>query len=152
METQSDFKELFESLNAHNVEYLVVGGYALAFYGSPRFTGDIDVWVRPDELNAKRLVDALNEFGFASLGLTADDFKSPATVVQLGLPPARVDLMTSVDGVSWPEGWTGKTAGDYAGVRVYFIGRKELVANKKAVGRHKDLADIESLGEDLSGT
>lgn len=148
MEVQPDFRELLALLNKHAVEYIIVGGYALAFHGAPRFTGDIDVFVRPHQQNAARILDALNEFGFGSVGLTEEDFSTPHKVVQLGAPPIRVDLITSLTGVSWEEAAAAKSPGSYGDVPVFFIGRKEFIANKRAMGRMKDLADIEALGEE----
>ena len=100
MELQPDFKELLALLNSHDVEYIIVGGYALAFHGAPRFTGDLDVYVRPTDDNAARLLSALDELGFGQVGLTASDFTAEQKVVRLGRPPVRVDLVTSIDGVS----------------------------------------------------
>jgi len=148
MEASNDFKELLELFNAHGVEYLVVGGYALAFYGAPRFTGDLDLWVNPTPANAGKILAALKDFGFAALGLTAGDFIKPDHVVQLGVPPLRVDLMTDIDGVTWKTGWDGKKRGEYNDIKIWFLGRREFVANKRAAGRRKDLADIEALGKD----
>jgi len=147
MEIQPDFKELLELLNAHKVEYFIVGAYALAFHGAPRFTGDIDIFVKPEAKNAERILAALDEFGFGSLDLTISDLKDPDKVVQLGLAPVRVDLITSLTGLSYQEVFAGRAQGTYGDVPVYYIGRKELLANKRALGRKKDLADIEALGE-----
>src|SRR4030066_48378 len=99
MEVQQDFNELLKLFNAHKVEYIIVGGYALAFHGAPRYTGDIDILVKPDTQNARRIMVALNEFGFGSVGLTEGDFESPDKVVQLGVPPIRIDIITSLTGV-----------------------------------------------------
>jgi hypothetical protein len=140
-----DFKELLELLNSHKVEYLVVGSYALAFHGAPRFTGDIDLFVKPEGDNAKRILAALDEFGFGSLKFSESDFTSPDNVVQLGVPPVRVDIMTSLTGVSWERAQAGKVRGNYDKTPVYFISKQELIANKTALGRQKDLADIEAL-------
>jgi hypothetical protein len=147
MEVQPDFRELLALLNKHAVEYIIVGGYALAFHGAPRFTGDIDIFVRPQPWNAARILEALNEFGFGSAGLTEEDFCTPHKVVQLGTPPVRVDLITSLTGVSWEEAVAACSPGSYGDVPVFFIGRKEFIVNKRAMGRKKDLADIEALGE-----
>jgi len=148
MEIQKDFKELLELFNAHKVEYLIVGGYALAFHGAPRVTGDIDLFVRPCVENAGRILSALEQFGFGGLDLSTEDFIRAEQVVQLGVPPVRVDLMTSVTGVSWDKAVVGRVAGKYGGVPVYFIGRQDLVSNKRALGRKRDLADIEALDEE----
>jgi hypothetical protein len=147
METQPDFRELLALFNAHHVEYVIVGGYALAFYGAPRFTGDIDVFVKPDAVNAQRILTALDLFGFGSVGLTPEDFSRPNQVVQLGVVPVRIDLITSLTGTSWDEVFVGRTAGSYGDIPVYFIGREQFIANKRAIGRQKDLADLEMLGE-----
>ncbi|MBN1787056.1 MAG: nucleotidyl transferase AbiEii/AbiGii toxin family protein [Sedimentisphaerales bacterium] len=148
MEIQKDFKELLELFNAHRVEYIIVGGYALAFHGAPRFTGDIDLLVNPDNENARRIIAALKDFGFGSLDLGESDFTTLGNVIQLGVPPIRIDIMTSLTGIDWKSAQGGSVAGDYGGLAVRFLGKKEYVANKKAIGRKKDLADLEALGED----
>jgi hypothetical protein len=148
MEIQKDFKELLELFNAHKVKYLIVGGYALAFHGAPRFTGDIDLLVKPDSENAKRILAALAEFGFGSLNLSHKDFTSQGNVVQLGVPPVRIDIMTSLTGVSWQEAQTNKVISNYGDTPVFFIGKECFIANKKALGRKKDLADLEALGQE----
>jgi len=148
MEVQQDFRELLELFNAHKVEYMIVGGYALAFHGAPRFTGDLDILVKPDSENALRVLDALKEFGFGELGLTADDFSTIEKVVQLGVPPVRIDLITSLTGVSWEKARLNRTKGAYGDISVYFVGLNEFISNKKATGRKKDLADLEALGEE----
>ncbi len=144
---QPDFKELFALFNAHNVEYIIVGGYALAFYGAPRFTGDLDLFVKPTPENAQRILDALKEFGFGSVGLTRSDFEQPDQVIQLGVSPVRIDLITSLSGIGLDEAFEDRRTGQYGDIPVYFIGRKQLVANKRAVGRKRDEADLEALGE-----
>ncbi len=146
MEIRTDFKELLELFNKHKVEYLIVGGYALAFHGSPRVTGDIDLFVRPTNENAERILAALNDFGFGSLDLSKKDFTTPGMVVQLGVPPVRIDIITRVSGVSWEQADAGKVSGRYADTPVFFIGREDFIANKRATGRKKDAADIEALG------
>ena len=147
METQPDFRELLALFNACHVEYLIVGGYALAFHGAPRFTGDLDIFVKPDAANAQRILTALEAFGFASVGLTPNDFECPDQVVQLGVPPVRIDLITSITGVSWDEAWANRVTGRYGDMPVYYIGREQFVANKRATGRTKDVAYLEVLGE-----
>jgi len=147
MEIRTDFKELLELFNKHKVEYLIVGGYALAFHGAPRATGDIDLFVKPTNENAGRILAALDDFGFGSLNLSKDDFTTPGMVVQLGVPPVRIDIITRVSGVSWEKADAGKTLGFYADIPVFFIGRDDFIANKRATGRRKDAADIEALGE-----
>ena len=147
MEAQPDFKELLGLLNEHEVEYLIVGGYALAFHGAPRYTGDIDILVRPEAANAARVIEALADFGFRFSNLSAADFESPNQVVQLGVPPVRVDLITSITGISWEAAEVTKAPGKFGDIPVYYLGREQLIANKRAIGRAKDLADLEALGE-----
>jgi hypothetical protein len=147
MEVQPDFRDLFELFNAHDVEYLIVGGYALAFHGAPRNTGDIDIYVKPDSKNASRIMSALNEFGFGSVGLSLDDFQKPDNVVQLGFPPVRIDIMTSISNVSWEKALSGCEKSFYGNVPVKYIGLAEYIINKRACGRKKDLADLEALGK-----
>jgi hypothetical protein len=101
MEVQKDFKELLELFNALKVQYLIVGGYTLAYHGAPRYTGDIDIFVKPDSENACQILKALDEFGFGSVGLKEEDLKNPNKVVQLGYPPVRIDIITSISGISW---------------------------------------------------
>ena len=147
MEVQRDFEELLRLFNAHNVEYIIVGGYALAFHGAPRYTGDMDIFVKPDEENAKRILAALEDFGFGSLGLKKTDFMNHNMVVQLGMPPVRIDIITSISGVSWDEAAKGRVSAKYGNMTVYYIGREQFVKNKRAIGRLKDLADLEALCE-----
>jgi hypothetical protein len=148
MEVQPDFKELLGLFNVHRVDYLIVGGYALAFHGAPRFTGDLDIFVKPDLANAQKILKALSSFGFGSLGLTLEDFIAPERVIQLGVAPVRIDLITSLTGVTWSQAWTGKENGLFGAIPVYFLGRAELILNKRALGRKRDLADLEALGEE----
>ena len=147
MEVQPDFRDLLGLFNAHHVEYLIVGGYALAFHGAPRFTGDMDILIRPDPENAQRALDALAEFGFGSVGITRDDLTTRERVVQLGVAPVRVDLLTSLTGVSLNEAFSGRAEGRYGDIPVHYIGRVQFIANKRATGRKRDLADLEALGE-----
>jgi predicted nucleotidyltransferase len=145
MEVPSDYRDLLELFNAHSVEYLVVGAYALAFHGAPQFTRDMDLLVRPTTENAERVLTALAEFGFPDSGLTSDDFDRPGQVIQLGYEPVRIDMITSVSGVPWEEAWEGRAAGDCGGVPVHYLGRDQYIANKRASGRLKDLADVEEI-------
>lgn len=148
MNAQKDFKELLELFNGHKVEYMIVGAYALAFHGAPRFTGDIDILVQPSTENAQKVMSALTDFGFGSMDLSIDDFQRPDSVIQLGVPPVRIDIITTITGVSWEEADRGKKEGLYGNVPVYFLGREQYIANKRAIGRKRDLADIEALGEE----
>lgn len=148
MEVQQDFGDLLALFNAHDVDYMIVGAHALAYHGAPRYTGDIDILVRPDSENAQRILHALDDFGFGSVGLTIEDFVSPDKVVQLGVIPVRVDIVTSITGVTWEEAAAGRVKGKYGDVAVHYIGRKEFILNKRAIGRKKDLADLEAIGEE----
>ena len=148
MEVQPDFRDLLALFNAHQVDYIIVGAYALAYYGAPRYTGDIDILVRPDSENAFRILSALDEFGFGSLGLAAEDFTAPDKVIQIGVTPVRIDIVTSLTGVSWEEAQAGRVAGPYGDLEVYYIGREQFILNKRAIGRKKDLADLEAIGEE----
>jgi hypothetical protein len=148
MEIQPDFKDLLELFNEHQVDYMIVGAYALAFYGAPRYTGDMDIYIKPDVKNAQLVYQVLVDFGFGSLGLTVSDFSSPDQVIQLGYPPVRIDLITSLTGVSWDEAYSGREKGWYGDTPVYYIGRIQFIQNKRAIGRNKDLADLELLGEE----
>ena len=147
MDVQPDFKDLLELFNANNVEYMIVGGYALGYNGAPRYTGDIDIYVKPDSRNAEHIMKALNDFGFGSVGITPEDFVKPDRVVQLGVPPVRIDIMTSISGVSWEEASSGCIDGKYGDVPVKYIGLNEFVMNKRSTGRKKDLSDLEALGK-----
>jgi hypothetical protein len=140
----SDFKEFAELLNANAVEYLVVGGYALAAHGHPRYTGDIDFWVSHDPANIERLLKVLQAFGFGSLGLTAADFDAD-TVVQLGQPPRRIDLLTKLDGVDFASCWRRRETVTFDGLSLNLIGLDDFKTNKRAAGRAQDLADLEAL-------
>jgi hypothetical protein len=143
---QPDFRDLLALLNSRGVDYLVVGGYALAFHGAPRFTGDIDLYVRPDLENGARIAAALDDFGFGGLDIRAEDFAVAHRVVQLGVPPVRVDIITSISGVDWALAWSSRVTGSYGDIPVFFIGLAALIANKRATARAKDLADLEALG------
>jgi hypothetical protein len=147
MEIHKDFEELLALLNANKVDYIIVGSYALAFHGVPRYTGDIDVFVKPDEENARRIMKALNEFGLGDIDISEDDFNNPDMIVQLGVPPVRIDIITSLSGVSWQDVNRGSVNGMLGKVKTNYIGKKDFIANKRAIARTKDLADIEALGE-----
>ena len=148
MEIQPDFRELLALFNEHRVDYLIVGGYALAFHGAPRYTGDLDILVRSDPANAQRILNALALFGFGSLNLEAADFENPGRVIQLGEPSVRIDLITSITGVSWEEAFSSRVPGNYGDIPVYFLGRESFIRNKRMIGRAKDIADIEALNDE----
>jgi hypothetical protein len=148
MEVQQDFRDLLELFNKHEVDYIIVGAYALGFHGAPRYTGDLDIFVRPDPVNARSIMKALHDFGFGSVGLTEVDFEKEGMIVQLGFPPVRIDLITSITGVSWEKARSGRVDGWFGDLMVHYIGLDEFIANKRALGRKKDLADLEAMGED----
>ena len=141
----SDFKEFIESLNASGVKYLVVGGYAVAFHGRPRYTKDLDIWVQREPENAARIVRAIDDFGFSSLGLKEADFLELNQVVQFGYPPLRIDLMTDVAGVEFDACYSSRVEVEVDGTTVAFIDVESLKQNKRAAGRLQDLADAEHL-------
>lgn len=143
-----DFREFVQLLNAHSVRYLVVGGYAVAFHGHPRYTKDLDLWIEPTPDNVRRLLAALEEFGFGNLGLDQQDFLEPDTVVQLGRPPNQIDLLSTLDGISFTESFEQRREVEVDGTDVRFIGLDALRANKRASGRHQDLADLENLQDE----
>lgn len=140
-----DFKEFVALLNAHAVEYLIVGGYAMALHGRPRNTGDLDVWVNSSSGNGVRLMHALEDFGFGGMGLSAEDFSKPDHVVQLGYPPFRIDLLTGIDGVDFAAAWPDRQTVLHDGLELRFIGLEALKTNKRASGRPRDLDDLENL-------
>lgn len=146
MELNRDFSEFIACFEAHEVRYLIVGGYAVAAHGHPRYTKDLDVWVRVDAENARRIVEALGDFGFGDLGLAADDFLEDEVVVQLGREPQRIDLLTFVSGVEFDEAFENRMLAEFGEMQVPVIGRAELRRNKIATGRLRDLADLEDLG------
>ena len=145
MEVQQDYKELLELLNSHKVEYIIVGAYALAHHGVPRYTGDIDIWVRPTADNAARVMVALTEFGVVPNDVDENVFCIPGKVVQLGFAPVRIDLLTAISGLTWEEGISGQDQGEFDGVPVYYIGREQLIKNKRASGRSQDIADVKAI-------
>lgn len=140
-----DFKEFIESLNGNGVRYLVVGGYAVALHGYPRYTKDLDLWIDRTPENAVCLVGALATFGFGSVGLTGEDFLGVDQIIQLGYPPSRIDLITDLPGVDFSTCYDQKVQVMMDGVQVNFIDAENLKRNKKASGRHQDLADLEHL-------
>ena len=140
-----DFKEFVQSLNDNGVRYLIVGGYAVALHGHPRYTKDLDVWLWLDRDNALQVVAALDQFGFGTLGLEPEDFLVADQIIQLGYPPNRIDLLTSLPGVEFGECYDERVVVELDGVAVNFIDLKNLRKNKLASGRYQDLADLENL-------
>lgn len=141
----SDLSEFIALLNSHRVEYLIVGGHAVAYHGHPRFTGDIDFLLRPSTENANLVISALGDFGFGALALKAADLIVPGQVVQLGRPPNRIDLLTSISGVEFDEAWSSRISAILGGEAVNFLGWDALLRNKEASGRDKDSVDLKRL-------
>jgi hypothetical protein len=148
MRLSRDFRELLECFVRHDVRYLIVGGWALAAHGVVRYTKDLDVWIWPEPGNARSVMEALDEFGFGGLGVTAADFVEPDLVVQLGYPPNRVDLLTTPSGVDFATCWQSRLEIELDGLLVPFLGLDELKLNKRAAGRPQDLADLHALGDE----
>lgn len=142
-----DFKEFIQLLNENGVDYLIIGGYALAFHGYPRFTQDIDFWVWADAENAKKITQVLNEFGFNSLDISEHDFLDEESVIQLGFPPNRIDIINQIDGVNFLEAFKEKKVYSDGQMKINFIGLDQLIQNKRSTGRLKDLADVQVLEE-----
>ena len=149
MKLPPDWREFIELLNSTGVEYVVVGGHAVGYHGYPRYTGDMDFFVRADPQNAVRIVDALIQFGFDGAGQLETALRKPDSVIQLGLPPNRIDLLTSISGVSFDEAVRDSEKTSIDGVPVTLIGRMSLLKNKRASGRTKDLADVEEIERTL---
>jgi hypothetical protein len=142
-----DFVGLLRALSEAEARHLVVGAYAVTFYSRPRATGDLDIWVDATPANASRVMRALREFGAPLTDLSETDLATPGIVYQIGVPPRRIDILTSITGVSFDEAWPARVTGAFGGLECPFIGRSELVRNKRALARRQDLADLELLGE-----
>jgi hypothetical protein len=140
-----DFKEFLRLLNAHEVEYLLIGGYAVAYFGYPRATADMDIWIATTPANAEKTVTVLEEFGFDPPDLSAEIFLEEWQIVRMGVPPVRIEIATTISGVSFSECYAERVIGELDGEQVSLISLKHLKANKKASGRHQDLADLEKL-------
>jgi hypothetical protein len=145
MDLAPDFDEFIGSLIAHGVEFLIVGAYALAFHGAPRYTGDIDILIRPTLDNASRTLAAIAAFGFPTSDLTADDLIDSRRMLELGVEPVQIHVMSSITGVQWDEAWASRAVGTCGRHEVAFIGRDAFLRNKRAAGRPKDLADVDAL-------
>lgn len=147
MELSQDLREFIELLNSHRVEYLIVGAHALAWYGLPRYTKDIDVLVRVTPENATSLVAVIDDFGFSSTGLNEKDFLEADQIIQLGMEPHRIDLLTGISGVGWEEAWDSKELGTLESIPVAYLGKSAYIKNKLASGRPQDIADVSRLRE-----
>lgn len=142
---EPDFVDFISLLNLHKVDYMIIGAHALAFHGRPRHTGDLDVWIKPDEENAFKMLAVINDFGFGSLGISEQDFLKDNYITQLGYPPLRIDILNNISGVSFDEAYENKVDGEIDDLKVSFINVNEFIKNKEATGRPKDLGDIDSL-------
>jgi predicted nucleotidyltransferase len=140
-----DFKEFLRLLNSHQVEYLLIGGYAVGYYGYPRATADMDIWIATQPENAAKVVEVLQEFGFGVEDLTPDLFLKAEQIIRMGVPPVRVELLTTISGVSFEECYAARQIDILDGVEVALISLEHLKINKKASGRYKDLNDLENL-------
>lgn len=145
MIVEPDYLDFLKMLNQNEVTYMVVGGYALAAHNAPRFTGDMDIWVKPDIENAKKIVRAIDDFGFGSLGITEKDFLSKNYFIQIGYAPVRIDITADISGITFEEAYFRKKEIDLSGLPVPFIGLDDLIRNKIASGRAQDIADVEKL-------
>ena len=145
MDLAPDFDEFIKSLIAHDVEFVIVGAYALAFHGAPRFTGDLDVFVRPTLENASRLLAAVRAFGFPVTEVQPQDVMDVNRMLQMGIEPVQIHVMSGISGVSWEEAWHDRTVGPCGRHQVAFLGRETFLRNKRAAARPKDLADIDAL-------
>lgn len=146
----SDLIELLRCLKEFKVKYLIIGGQAVIYYAEPRYTKDVDILVEASKSNSKRLIAALKEFGAPTDNLTEEDFSTPGTLYVFGLPPNRVDILTSATGVDFKSAWKNRTRIVLKKVPAYFCSKKDLIKMKKAAGRLQDLVDLESLGEKLN--
>ena len=145
MKVEKDYEELLRLFNRNKVRYCIIGAYAVAFYAKPRYTKDLDLLVEPDIENSKRIIKALNEFGFESLKLSEKDFSQKGKIIQLGYEPVRIDIITSIQGCSFKQVWKNRTSGIYGKEKVFFIGINELINNKKISKRKQDKVDLDIL-------
>ena len=145
MSLSADLKEFIELLNSRGVEYVIVGAHSLAFHGRPRYTGDLDILVRPSPENAEKIAAVLTEFGFAKSGFKSSDFIEPDQMIQLGRVPNRIDLLTGISGVATSEAFAQKISAELFGLPVFVLSKDLLIQNKRAVGRPQDLADLDAL-------
>ena len=150
MKVEKDFEEFIRLLNYHKVNYLVVGAYAMIYYTHPRNTGDIDFFIETTSENAKRILRVLSDFGFQSLDLKEDDFTKPDSIIQLGFIPNRIDIITEISGIKFKEAFINRVNGKIGNQNVFFISPEDLLKNKRAAKRAKDIADAELLEKYLN--
>src|SRR6266404_1377947 len=145
MSLSADLKVFIELLNSRGVEYVIVGAHSLAFHGRPRYTGDLDILIRPSPENAEKIAAVLNEFGFSESGFKSSDFIEPDQMIQLGRVPNRIDLMTGISGVETNDAFATRIRAELAGLPVFILSKESLIQNKRAVARPQDLADLDAL-------
>ena len=145
MKTEKDYEEFLELLNEHKVRYCIIGSYALSFHARPRYTKDIDILVEASPENAKKILTALDKFGFGSLNLRVEDFSEKGNIIQLGYEPVRIDIITSLKGLDFSDIWENRVQGLYGNQKVNFIDRQNLINSKKLSNRIQDRADLELL-------
>jgi hypothetical protein len=145
MKVEKDFKEFIALLNKHDVHYLIIGGFAYSFYAEPRYTKDIDILVEQSHENITKIIKAIKDFGFKDFSLTEKDFLDPDQIIQLGVAPVRIDILTSIKGVNFHNVWENRVTGRYGDLDVFFISKQDLIQCKRVSGRKQDLADIEKL-------
>ena len=145
MTLDPDFEDFIQFLNQYEVDYMIVGGYAMAFHGSPRYTGDLDIWIDISESNAEKILLVIQAFGFSSLGFKKEDFLKENLINQIGYPPLRIDILTNIDGIDFKEAYTQKQVIEIEDLKANYIGLRDLIQNKKTSGREKDIIDVKTL-------
>lgn len=148
MASNRDFEEMFSALSDAGVDFLVIGAHAVMFYSEPRYTKDLDIWVRPTRANAERVFAALASFGAPLADLSVDDLSVPGTVFQIGVAPNRIDITTSIEGVDFARAWPSRVAATYGSTPIQILGKRQLRENKRATGRPQDLLDLERLSDE----
>lgn len=145
MHLNSDFRDFIKLLNTHNVKYMLIGAFVRAFYGRPRYTGDMDIFIETTVINSEAMMNVISDFGFGSTGISANDFLNPDQTIQLGNEPRRIDILTGITGVDFTDAWMNRVRTEIDGIPVNILSKEDYIKNKKALGRHKDLADIEEI-------
>jgi predicted nucleotidyltransferase len=145
MNLEKDFEDFVKLLNDYQVDYMIVGGYALAFHGKPRHTGDLDIWIAISDVNAEKMTNVIRDFGMASLKLQMEDFLQAGLITQIGYPPLRIDILNEIDGITFEEAYQNKAIIDIDGLNINYIGLEDLIKNKISSGRHQDISDVVAL-------
>lgn len=147
MQLPEDFKEFLKLLNSAEVQYLLVGGFAVTMHGHPRTTGDMDIWVPTTKATSTKLLDVLDRFGFGSAGATEELLLTPGKVIRMGMPPLRIELLTGISGVEFDDCWSRRDTVEIDGIAIQMISKQDLLVNKRAAGRPQDIADVDKLSE-----